>query len=128
MQTPKISPAEWQVMKLLWEKAPRTAQEVIDLLASYTEWHPKTIRTLLTRLVEKGALRTVKQGRLLAYLPCVDESAAIHEESQSFLDRVFGGGLQPMLAHFLEREDVSDEEIAALRQLLNKKAKGGNRS
>ena len=128
MHPPKISPAEWQVMTLLWEKSPRTAQEVIDLLATHTAWHPKTIRTLLARLVEKGAVRTIKQGRLLAYLPCVDESDSIHEESQSFLDRVFGGGLQPMLAHFLEREAVSDEEIAALRQLLDGKTKGSTRS
>lgn len=127
MNTPRISPAEWQVMKVLWQQAPRTANEVIEALKSESDWHPKTIRTLLRRLREKEAVRAEKRDGVYVFSPAVEEAACVREESRTFLQRFFDGGLQPMLAHFLEHEDVSEEELRSLRKLLDSRPKGGTR-
>ncbi len=123
MTQPRISVAEWEVMKVLWAHDPLSANQVIDALASTTDWHPKTVRTLLTRLVDKGVLGKEKQDGLYVFTPRVEETACVRDESRSFLDRCFGGSLHPMLAHFLEHEDPSDDEIAELRRLLDEKDK-----
>lgn len=119
--TPKISDAEWLVMRQLWERAPQTTNEVVDTLASQTPWKPKTIMTLLNRLVKKGALGFEKKGRIYEYAPLVREEDCVRAESRSFLERVYGGSLQPMLAHFLEETPLSKEEIEALRRILDEK-------
>lgn len=128
MQSPKISPAEWEVMKVIWVQSPRTANEVIEALSQESNWHPKTVRTLLHRLTEKGALVSKKTGRVSSYTPLVKEEACVREETRSFLDRVFDGGVSPMLAHFLEHENISDEEISELRRMLDEKTGQGGAS
>lgn len=116
---PRISETEWEVMKVAWAKAPCTASEIIDALsAEDPTWHPKTAKTLLNRLVKKRALGFKKEGRAYVYRPLVGESACIEAESDSFLERVFGGSLQPMLAHFVEHRKLSAKEIAELKRLL----------
>ncbi len=116
---PRISDAEWRVMRVLWEHAPRTANEVIAALADKTPWNPRTIRTLLNRLVRKGALGYRQEGRAYRYYPLAKEAACIHAESESFLARIFDGAVQPMLAHFLEGRKLTPAEIAELRRLLD---------
>lgn len=119
-KTPKISETEWEIMKVLWSKAPCSASEVIDtLMAADPSWHPKTIKTFLTRLVSKGALGFQKEGRAYVYLPLVKQEECVAAESESFLDRVFGGSLKPMLAHFVERKKLTSAEIRELRKLLD---------
>jgi BlaI family transcriptional regulator, penicillinase repressor len=118
---PNISEAEWTVMKTVWARAPRTAQEIIDAVAPREGWHPKTVKTLLNRLVKKGALGYEKQGRAYLYHPKVAETDCVTEASHSFLERVFGGSLRPMLAHFVEHEQLSGAEIRELKALLKKK-------
>lgn len=120
-KVPQISEAEWEVMRVLWARAPRTANEVCDALADSTTWSPRTIKTLLNRLVNKGALKYKPQGRAYNYLPAVSESACVRAASRSFLKRVFGGALTPMLAHFLEEERLSADEIAELRSMLDER-------
>jgi len=117
-----ISAAEWEVMRVLW-KAGRgmTSREIIVSLEGQSEWQPKTIRTLVNRLTEKGVLAREEQGKVLVFSPAVAEEECIREESQTFLKRFFDGGLTPMLAHFLEHENVSREELDALRRLLDDK-------
>lgn len=122
---PRISESEWVVMKELWNKHPQTAGELIQGLEGQTSWSPATIKTLLNRLVGKGALGFEKQGREYLYHPLVEEKACVHAESASFLDRVFGGALAPMLANFLEQEKISKEELEKLKQLLNSQEKLG---
>jgi BlaI family penicillinase repressor len=119
-QTPHISEAEWEVMKICWGKSPVTSQEVIDALSVHQKWHPKTIKTLLNRLVKKRALGFKKEGRAYLYQPLVAERDCVTAESKSFLDRVFGGSLKPMLTHFVENRKLSPEEIAELKKLLKK--------
>ena len=123
MSTPRISEAEWEIMKICWGKPLVTAQEIIETLAAKDEWHPKTVKTLLNRLVKKRALGFKKAGRAYLYQPLVAENDCVTAESQSFLDRVFGGSLQPMLAHLVENRRLSPKEIAELKNLLNRKKK-----
>jgi BlaI family penicillinase repressor len=117
-KTPRISETEWEIMKVCWEKSPVTAQEIIDALAAGDEWHPKTVKTLLNRLVKKRALGFQKQGRAYLYQPLVAEKDCVAAESESFLDRVFGGSLHPMLAHFVQTRKLSPVEISELKRLL----------
>ena len=121
---PKISDAEWRVMKVLWEAAPRTANEVIEALAGTVPWNPRTIRTLLSRLVGKGALGFRQEGRAYLYSPLAEEAACVHAESESFLARVFDGAVEPMLAHFIEGRKLTPGEIAELRRLLDEEEEG----
>ena len=116
---PRISDTEWEVMRAVWSGHPATAGEIADRLAqSDPSWHPKTARTLIGRLVEKGALAYDVDGRIFLYRPLVTEQECIAAASDSFLDRVFGGALKPMLAHFAEREDLSPDEVKDLEQIL----------
>lgn len=118
---PQISEAEWEVMRVLWANAPQTANDVCAALADSSTWSPRTIKTLLNRLVNKGALNYTRQGRVYHYRPAVSESACIRAASRSFLKRVFGGALTPMLAHFLEEERLTVKEIAELRSMLDER-------
>lgn len=118
---PKISETEWEVMQVLWAKSPLSAEEIIAKLAAQDEWHPKTAKTLLNRLVKKQALGFEKDGRAYLYHPLVKEAECVKAASDSFLDRVFGGALTPMVAHFVERKKLSAEEIRALKRLLDRK-------
>lgn len=116
---PSISDAEWAVMKVLWETAPLTTNQVVEALASRKEWKPKTIHTLLRRLVDKAALAVEKQGREFAYHPMVDARDCQLAESHSFLGRVFDGDVAPFLAAFVEREKLTQAEIDELKRILD---------
>jgi BlaI family penicillinase repressor len=119
MKIPKISETEWEVMKVVWEKAPVSAAEIIQRLASRDPtWHPRTAKTLLNRLVKKGALGFKEEGRAYLYRPLVKEADCAIAESQSFLERVFGGSLQPMLAQLVAKKKLSSAEIRELKRLL----------
>jgi BlaI family penicillinase repressor len=118
---PKISETEWEVMKVLWTKSPLPAEDIIAQLATQDDWHPKTVKTLLNRLVKKQALGFEKEGRAYRYRPLVREADCVKAVSDSFLDRVFGGSLTPMLAHFVERKKMSAEEVRELKRLLERK-------
>jgi BlaI family penicillinase repressor len=121
VKPPQVSDAEWEVMQVLWEAAPRTASEVADAISERMQWHPKTVKTLLGRLVKKGALKFREEGNRYLYRPAFPREKYIAEESRTFLDRVFGGEAAPMLVHFVERADLSDDDIAELRALLDRK-------
>ena len=116
---PRISEAEWQVMKVLWKKSPLTANDIVEILSKETPWKRETIRTLINRLVKKKALNFKKQSRQYLYFPLLNESECIMEETKSFVDRVNGGSLEPMLAAFVESEKLSPQKIARLKQILD---------
>src|SRR4051812_47119205 len=115
-KTPRISETEWEVMKVIWGRSPVSAQTICETLAARDDWHPKTVKTLLSRLVKKGALGFKKEGRAYLYRPLVAEHDCVTAESESFLDRVFGGSLKPMLAHFAQTRKLSATEIAELKR------------
>lgn len=118
---PQISEAEFEVMKIVWNYAPINTNKVIERLEPTTDWSPKTIQTLLKRLVTKGALTYEKQGRVFVYTPLVEESEYICQESNSFLKRYYNGNLSSMLSAYLENDRLSDSEIDDLRALLSQK-------
>jgi BlaI family penicillinase repressor len=119
---PRISETEWEVMKVVWGNAPCTAGQIIELLSrADATWHPKTIKAFLNRLVKKRVLGFRKEGRAYLYRPLVRESECVAAASESFLARVFGGALKPMLAHFVERKQLSAGEIRELRELLEER-------
>ncbi len=120
-QPPRISDAEWLVIRVLWTRSPATVNDVFETLESATGWKLKTVMTLLNRLVKKGALTFEKVGRAYHYTPRVKEADCVRAERRSFLQRVYGGALKPMLAHFLEEAELSPEEISDLKRMLNKK-------
>ena len=120
---PQISDAEWEVMKVLWESSPRTAAEVVEALCEPMQWHPKTVKTLLGRLVKKGVLRYREEGNRYLYRPAFPRDRYVEEESRSFVDRVFGGDATPMLVHFVETMKLSDSDLEELREVLERKKK-----
>jgi BlaI family penicillinase repressor len=120
---PEISDSEWIVMKVLWERSPLTAREVVDALAAETTWKPKTIHTLLARLVKKGALGTTRETREYEFAPLVRADECQRHESRSFLDRVFDGDMAPFLACFVRDNRLTKSQIAELKQILDGKVK-----
>lgn len=119
---PRISESEWQVMRVLWAEAPRTANEVVEAL-NHMKWKPKTIKTLINRLVKKKALGFDKKGRAYHYYPLVDEVECIKAENHSFLRRVYGGALMPMLANLLEDAELTPDEIEDLKRILDERGR-----
>ncbi|AOT69573.1 BlaI/MecI/CopY family transcriptional regulator [Geosporobacter ferrireducens] len=118
---PSISDTEWQVMKVLWTNSPITSSQVIEQLEGVTSWKPKTVKTLLGRLVRKNAVGFTQEGRSYLYYPLVTEDACVKEESRSFLERVYGGALSVLLTNFLEDQDLTKDEIDQLKSILDKK-------
>jgi BlaI family transcriptional regulator, penicillinase repressor len=117
---PSITEAEWTVMRVIWERGTATANDVVEALEGAMHWKPKTIHTLLRRLADKGALDYEKSGREFVFRPLVTERDCQLAESRSFLDRVFGGGVAPMVAAFVEQEKLTAEEIVELKRILKK--------
>ncbi|HXR08267.1 MAG TPA: BlaI/MecI/CopY family transcriptional regulator [Candidatus Acidoferrum sp.] len=124
----RISPAEWEVMRIIWAGSPILAREVIAGLGRSRNWHAKTIRTLLARLVKKRVLHFQKQGRAYLYRPLVPQADCVQAECQSFLDRVFDGALVPLFTQFLEGREISDSQRRELRLLLEAKKKPRKRN
>jgi BlaI family penicillinase repressor len=120
---PRISEAEWVVMKVLWEHSPRTAGDVVAALASQTQWKGPTVKTMLNRLARKGALKFETQGKRYLYRPAVSRAICQRGESRSFARRVFGGEIASMLAHFVQDSKLSQKQIDELRRLLDEKAR-----
>jgi predicted transcriptional regulator len=114
----RISTAESQVMKALWAKSPLTAEEIIAALPDDQDWADATVKTLLNRLLKKDVIAAEREGRRFLYRPLVAQGDYVHAESQGLLDRLFDGKLAPLVAHFSQREKLSDEDVAELRRLL----------
>lgn len=105
-------------MNVLWERGTSTLGEVVRELEGRLHWKPRTVQSLIRRLTEKGALAVESVGREFRYTPAVDQDQCQHEESRSFLDRVFNGRLTPFVAGLMEREEVTKDDLAALREVL----------
>lgn len=117
---PQISEAEFEVMKIVWKYAPINTNEITDHLVKTTTWSPKTIQTLIKRLVTKGVLSYEKQSRVFVYTPLIDEAEYIGQESNTFLNRFYNGHITAMLSAYLDNDRLSEAEIDELRSLLSK--------
>lgn len=118
---PKISEAEYEVMKVIWNYAPINTNEITERLTRTTDWSPKTIQTLIKRLVNKGVLTYEKQSRVFVYTPLVDETEYIGQESNTFLNRFYNGNITAMLSAYIDNDRLSEAEIDELRSLLSQK-------
>lgn len=117
---PDIAESEWSIMEVLWESSPKTASEVTKTLRASTNWAENTVRTLLTRLVEKGALKTAENASgTRTFLPAVKREACVRAESESFMQRIFGGAAKPLLVHFAQNSKLTAEEVKELKRLLD---------
>jgi len=114
----EISGAELEVMKVLWRQAPLSANAVVEALAD-ADWHEKTVKTLLNRLVAKQAIGYEKDGRAYLYFPLIAKADYQQKESRSFIDKVFGGRLAPFVAGFTSKQ-LSAEDVAELKALVEK--------
>lgn len=118
---PKISEAEYSVMEVVWKKYPISTNEVVEILSKNKNWSDKTIQTMLSRLVKKGALSYEKESRTYIYSPIVKKEEYINFESTSFLKKFYNGALNAMVVNFLDNNTLSDKEINELEILLNKR-------
>ncbi|WDV45374.1 BlaI/MecI/CopY family transcriptional regulator [Clostridiaceae bacterium M8S5] len=121
--TPKISDAEWQVIKILWEQSPMTANEVIEKLETSVDWNHQTIRTLINRLVKKEAVSYNVKGKAYYYYPIVNEEECMKKETRSLLSKVYDGSLNLLIKNFIKDEKFSKKEIDELRSILDNKEK-----
>lgn len=117
---PAISNAESLVMEVLWDRSPQTTDEIVATLATRTDWQEATIKTFLNRLLKKGAIRAEQVGRRYQYFAVLQRADWIAGESRSVLDRLFGGRVAPLVAHFSERRELSKEDLAELRKLIDR--------
>lgn len=113
-----ISDSEAVVMQVLWERHPLAAEEVVEALAARQSWREPTIKTLLNRLLGKGAIKAEREGRRYLYTPILDRETWLGQQSTGLVDRLFGGQVAPLVAHFSEQRALTREDIAELRRLI----------
>jgi len=113
-----ISDAEAVVMDVLWEQSPQTAEDVVAALSGRSDWAEPTVKTLLNRLLNKGAIQATKEGRRYLYSPLLTRQAWVQQQSEGLLERLFGGRVAPLVAHFSERGKLSAQDIADLKRLV----------
>lgn len=124
----KLTPSEWNVLNCLWESSPRTVMQLVAELERTVGWAKSTIITMLRRMEEKGLVRCEQAGRSKAYTPAVERERAAIAETHSFLDRVYQGSVGLMMSAMAQRQELSPEDIAELRDILRKAEEGGTRS
>jgi predicted transcriptional regulator len=114
----QISEAEAVVMEVLWQRQPQAADEIVAALAGRSEWAEATVKTLLNRLLNKGAIRADKDGRRYLYAPVLTREAWVAQQSEGLVERLFGGRVAPLVAHFSEQGRLTADDIAELKRLI----------
>lgn len=120
---PELSDAEWEVMKIIWMYQSVTANKIIEELKDKTDWKPKTIKTLISRLLKKKAIDYIQNSREYIYIPIVSENECKKEENKSFLKKVYDNTLRTMLVNFIEQNELTNDEIEELKKLLDERKK-----
>ena len=115
----QISEAESAVMEVLWQRSPQTSEDVFAALAGRQDWQEATVKTLLNRLLNKGAIEAAKDGRRYLYSPTLRREDWVMGESESLLARLFDGRVAPLVAHFSEHRKLSAADVAELRRLVD---------
>jgi BlaI family penicillinase repressor len=116
-----ISDSEWKVMKILWSQSLLPAYDITAAFAKTEKWHPNTVKTLLSRLHRKKAVAVKRYKNLYLYRPVVSEQQCVHAESESFLQRIFGGSVRRLLVHFITKQKLSREDLHELKKLLKER-------
>lgn len=120
----KVSEAEWQVLEVLWQRGAVSASQVRTTLKDKTGWSLGAVRSFLSRLIAKGAVRLLDDEPINRYDAIYDRETLLRHESSGFLEKHFGGTVYAMVAHFLKNENVPADEIKRLKKLLNDYEKG----
>ena len=118
---PRITEAEWQVMNVVWESPPVTAQDVTRELANDQDWSSRTVKTFLARLVKKGVLEYEVEGKRYLYSPRVSREESLAVEGRSLLGRLRGAPVSPLMAWFVEHSSMDRDEIESLKRMLDEK-------
>ncbi len=118
MTAESISEAESAVLEVLWEKGAASAEEVTAILAGPRAWQESTVKTLLGRLLKKGAVSAEKDGRRFIYSPALAREEWLSRESESLLNRLYGGRVAPLVAHFSRHRKLSKRDIRDLKRLI----------
>jgi BlaI family transcriptional regulator, penicillinase repressor len=119
MSSMRLSDAEWTVMRAVWNRAPASAREVLDEVGEETGWAYTTVKTLLARLVEKGALSEVRQANINIYEPRITRHEARGSALRSLLDRAFDGTFGSLFQHLIKQERLSARDVQALERMLH---------
>lgn len=114
----RISSAESLVMQALWRVSPLSAEQIAAEVADDQQWTEATVKSLLNRLLTKGAVAADRDGRRYLYRPLIARGDYVHAESRGLIDRLFEGRLAPLVAHFSEREALTPEDVAELKRLI----------
>jgi BlaI family penicillinase repressor len=122
--SPLLSPAEWEVMKIVWDSGPLAARDVFARLPAGRGWAYKTVKTLLSRLVAKGALAYDQVGNSYLYRAAVDREQTTRQEVRTVFQRLISEACAPVLAQFIDEANLSDADIRDLKRLLDEKRKG----
>ncbi len=117
-----LSAAEWKVMKIVWEKKSCAARDVCEAAGASEGWAASTVKTLLRRLVEKGYLKTTQVGNSFLYRPARPALKSLFSAADSLLEHAVEGTVAPLLAYMAEKSNLSVEEVAELRELLDELA------
>jgi predicted transcriptional regulator len=120
----QISPAESEVMEVLWQHHPQSAEDIVTALQRTHPWQPSTIKTLLSRLLGKGAIKRTKQERLYLYQPCLQREQYLLAESSGVIDRLFEGRVAPLVAHLSEHRKLSQKDIDELQRIIDEMRHG----
>ncbi len=121
---PDISASEWILMEALWKSSPQTASELTKTLRPSMHWAENTVRTLLTRLLQKGALSTGENtSGTRTYRPAVKRETCVRAEGESFMTRIFGGAAKPLLVHFAQNNKLTADEVRELKRILDQSLK-----
>jgi predicted transcriptional regulator len=115
---PSISQAESEVMEVLWHTSPVSTEDVVAVLQKKHDWQESTIKTLLNRLLNKGAISAEREGRRYLYAPVLQRAQWLSAESEGMLDRLFGGRIAPFVAHFSKHRKLTKRDLAELRRLI----------
>ncbi len=114
----KISHAEWEIMNVLWEQAPVSVNQIIDRLSGRKDWHFRTVRTLLDRLVEKQVVQIDSTRRPFLFSPIISRDDSIKAESESFMKRAFCGEPADMIVYLMKNMDLKPEELRKLKRMV----------
>ena len=115
-----ITKSEQQILETLWNESPLTVGQIIERIQLNTDWHENTIKTLLTRLTEKGAVDRYKDGRRFFYKALISKEEVLTKESEGFLKQFFGGRMAPLVAHFADKKKLSKRDIKEIEDILKK--------
>lgn len=119
-KTPKISDAELQVLQALWDQAPMGATDLAEKVGPANGWGLATVKTLLSRLLAKGAIEAEADGRRFSYRPAIARDAVAGKQAGRLVEKLFGGRVSPLVAQLAEQRDLDPEDIAELEALVKR--------